>query len=145
MVPRRLIRFVGELLRMTDRLSAPVIGLMLRPGLAFVILALGTATAGYGQQFDPQVPHPAFPAGKGPRVLFDSAHFNFDTEMSAFFELLRKDGFRVSFQKKPWTPAFLEQADLFVISGPLTVSRDSLYAKGGDYYWWSDEGEAPRR
>ena len=105
-----------------------------------LMLAFGAATASHAQHFDPQVPQPAFQSGKGPRVLFDSAHFNFHTEMSAFFELLRKDGFRLSFQKKPWTPASLEQADLVVISGPLAVSRDSLYAKGGDHYWWSDEG-----
>jgi hypothetical protein len=107
-----------------------------RVALVGIILAL----VGNSQQFDPHVPNPAFPVGKGPRVLFDSAHFNFDTEMSAFFEILRKDGFRVSFQTKPWTPAFLELADIVVISGPLSVSRDSLYAKGNDYYWWSDEG-----
>ncbi len=104
------------------------------------LLTLILTLVGNAQQFDPQVADPAFPTGKGPRVLFDSAHFNFDMDMSAFFELLRKDGFRVSFQKKPWTPAFLEQADLFVISGPITVSRDTLYAKGNDHYWWSDEG-----
>src|SRR5262245_31512195 len=48
--------------------------------------------------FDPPVPNPAYPAGKGPVIAIDEAHQNSHTVeggYSPFAKLLRKDGYRV--------------------------------------------------
>lgn len=101
------------------------------------------AFAAEAQQFVVHVSDPAFAAGRGPRVLWDAAHHNeHHWWMTAFQDVLRKDGFRLAFHSERLTPRAMRSADVVVIPGPLAVHRDSLLAKGAAYYWWSDEGRA---
>lgn len=110
--------------------------------IALLLLACATAASAQAPLFDPQVPNPAFPEGKGPRILYDTGHFNewHLEDMSPFLELLRRDGFRVSFLKEQWSSTSFEGANVLVVQGPLAVPRNSLIEKGIDHYWWSDEG-----
>lgn len=112
-------------------------------GPALLIAALFTvgASAIGAQEFAVEVEKPAFAAGSGPLVLWDAAHHNaHHWEMTAFHEVLRKDGFNLAFQTERWTPAALEAAAILVVPGPLAVQRESLWVKGANHYWWSDEG-----
>lgn len=101
----------------------------------FACMSLVTGPAD-AQRFVAQVKQPSFPAGSGPRVLIDAGHFNDSrAELAPLIDLLEKDGFRVSFLESAWTPAALSQADLVVISNPLSASRATLRAAGADYAW----------
>lgn len=105
------------------------------------LLPLVLALVGHAQQFAPHVANPAFPVGKGPRVVWDAGHHNVHHWwMTAFQEVLKKDGFQLRFRNERWTVNALNSADIVVIPGPLPVSNSSLIAKGDDHYWWSDEG-----
>lgn len=112
-------------------------------GPALLMAALFTvgASAIGAQEFAVEVEKPAFAAGSGPLVLWDAAHHNaHHWEMTAFHEVLRKDGFNLAFQTERWTPAALEAAAILVVPGPLALQRESLWVKGANHYWWSDEG-----
>jgi hypothetical protein len=72
--------------------------------------------------FRPVVTAPAYPEGRGPRVLIDEAHFNFhrvDGRYGAFAGVLRRDGFRVGAHRGPFTEASLREADILVIANAL--------------------------
>lgn len=98
--------------------------------------ALLTGPAADAQQFTPQVRQPSFPAGTGPRVLIDAGHFNDSrAELAPLAELLGRDGMRVSFHESAWTAAALSQAELIIISSPLSASRESMQAASADYAW----------
>ena len=95
------------------------------------VVALVTATlllaSGAGAQqvsdstFDTRVARPAF-AKDGPRLLFDEAHFNFHTSggrYKVFADLATHDGFRLTPNREPFTPARLAGFDLLVIANAL--------------------------
>jgi Leucine Rich repeat len=66
--------------------------------------------------FDVSVKHPAY-TDKHPRVLFDEAHKNFHTasgRYKVFADLITNDGYRVTPNREPLTPALLANYDLFV-------------------------------
>src|SRR5690606_4193367 len=69
--------------------------------------------------FSPPVARPAFAAGKGPMLCLDEAHHNFhtlDNRFYAFGALARRDGFRVSASRAPFTAQSLARCQLLVIS-----------------------------
>lgn len=89
---------------------------------AFAVTLL-PASAGSQQlpdsAFNPPVARPAFAAGKGPTLCLDEAHHNFhtlDNRFYAFGTLARRDGFRVSASRAPFTAQSLARCRLLVIS-----------------------------
>ena len=73
--------------------------------------------------FEPPIGRPAFPAGAGPTVLLDEAHFNFHTvagRYAPFVRLLRRDGFVVRALPEPWTSGSLAPARVLVIANALS-------------------------
>jgi hypothetical protein len=77
--------------------------------------------------FSPQVTEAAFPAGSGPLVLVDEAHFNFHTiagRYSPFARLLREDGFAVAPNRDPLTAASLQRTRVLVIANALPDTLD---------------------
>ncbi|HEX5724209.1 MAG TPA: hypothetical protein VFX98_02015, partial [Longimicrobiaceae bacterium] len=69
--------------------------------------------------FRPAVPSPAYPAGQGPRVLFDEAHLNFHTasgRYKPFVDLVTADGYRVTPNAAPFSAATLAGHDVLVIA-----------------------------
>ncbi|MBI3679195.1 MAG: DUF4350 domain-containing protein [Acidobacteria bacterium] len=72
--------------------------------------------------FRPPIEKPAYPAGKGPLVLIDEAHFNFHTATGRylpFAELLRRDGYVVHESAKRFTAEALRAGRVLVISNAL--------------------------
>jgi hypothetical protein len=72
--------------------------------------------------FDVSIAHPAWEAGKGPRLVLDEAHFNFHTltgRYRPFGSLARSDGFRVAAGTMPFTRESLAGCDLLVIANAL--------------------------
>lgn len=96
-------------------------------------LMLAALAALYAQQvpdttFRPPIEKPAFPPGKGPRVLVDEAHFNFHTasgRYQPFAELLRRDGYVVAGSAAKFTPETLQGAKVLVISNALHEKNQS--------------------
>jgi len=90
----------------------------------FLVLTL--APAALAQQsadphFDARVDKPAF-AKNFPRVLFDEAHFNFDTtnnRYKPFGELLFNDGYHIAVNRQPFTKTSLASHKILVIVNPL--------------------------
>ncbi len=96
----------------------------------FAMLALAaalTAPAARAQQvpdstFDARIERPAWPAGRGPRLVIDEAHHNFHTlegRYRPFADLARSDGFRVSAGTAPFSPASLRDVDVLVVANAL--------------------------
>jgi len=93
-------------------------------GIASIGIALsGIATLAAQQlpdrDFAPPIAHPAYAAGRGPRLCVDEAHHNFQTLADRFFAfgaLARRDGFRVLPQREAFTGEALEACDILVIS-----------------------------
>lgn len=81
----------------------------------------------FGQQsadlsYQPTIERPAYPAGKGPRVVVDQAHHNFHTaegRYQPFAALLRRDGFRVEGLSKTLSVEGLKGVDLLVVANAL--------------------------
>jgi len=71
--------------------------------------------------------HAAYPAGKGPLVLIDAAHYNFHTKEGGFFafsRLLEQDGYRVRGLDVPITGMdVLEGCKILVIANALDSSN----------------------
>ena len=104
--------------------------------VALLACASLVASAAEAQRCNPQVRQPAFPAGTGARVLIDAGHFNESrAALTPLTELLTADGYRVSFHESAWTAAALAQADVVVITSPLSASRESITASGIDHAW----------
>lgn len=96
-----------------------------------LLVVSGTGTVGAQQVADtvflPQVTGAAFPAGSGPVVLIDEAHFNFHTmdgRYAPFARLLRTDGFTVEPNRRSLTEETLQQARVLVIANALPDSTD---------------------
>jgi hypothetical protein len=71
--------------------------------------------------FDTRVENPAF-TKNFPRVLFDEAHYNFDTinnRYKPFADLLFNDGYQVAVNRKPFAKASLATFKIVVIVNPL--------------------------
>jgi len=94
---------------------------------ALTLALLATAGPVPAQQvpdttFDTRIERPAWPAGEGPRLALDEAHFNFHTlegRYRPFGDLARADGFRVAAGTARFTRASLDACDLLVIANAL--------------------------
>ena len=103
---------------MLDRRSATFL-----PG-CFLVLTL--ITSALAQQiadphFDARVDKPTF-TKNFPRVLFDEAHYNFDTtnnRYKPFADLLFNDGYHFAVNRLPFTKASLASHKILVIVNPL--------------------------
>jgi hypothetical protein len=74
--------------------------------------------------FTPSLPTAAYPAGTGPRVFLDEAHFNFHTvagRYAPFVRILRRDGFVVEPLRGKFTDASLAAAKILVIANAMNV------------------------
>lgn len=100
--------------------AVAVLGLSGRPAGALAQQSGDTA-------FVPSVSAPAFPPGRGPRVVLDEAHHNFHTlsgRFGAFGRLLASDGFVVDPIRTPFTREALAGARLLVIANPLHARNE---------------------
>jgi hypothetical protein len=73
--------------------------------------------------FDVSIVHPAY-TDKHPRVVFDEAHENFHTatgRYKVFADLITNDGYRVTPNREPFTPALLSKYDLLVTANAPAV------------------------
>jgi len=71
--------------------------------------------------FNPTVEHPAYTKNY-PRVLFDEAHYNFQTvagPYKPFADLLFSDGYQIVVNRKPFTKALLSTSKMLVIANAL--------------------------
>jgi hypothetical protein len=95
-------------------------------------LWLSVPVAVFGQQipdpdFDTKVARPAY-IEKGPKVLFDEAHFNFHTttgRYQPFVALLTNDGYRISPNQNKLSPQTLEGYTVLVIANALGAAQMS--------------------
>jgi hypothetical protein len=118
---KRIRRFSACALPLAVLLGVPGSG---APGLA----AQQVADTAY----TPPIPDPEFASGQGPLVLIDEAHNNFHTadgRYQAFARLLRRDGYVVAPNTRPFTAAALARADVLVIANAL-AEKD---ADAGDW------------
>lgn len=91
---------------------------------ALALLTLVGSASARAQQvpdrdFRPAIGNPAFAVNTGPRLCLDEAHNNFhtlDNRFYAFGALARRDGYRVTPNRVPFTATVLAACDLLVIS-----------------------------
>ncbi len=75
--------------------------------------------------FDPQVTHPEYEVGAGPRVLIDEGHRNMHTlggRFAPFARLLERDGYRVAAHSGQFTSESLADVDVLVIANARAES-----------------------
>lgn len=88
--------------------------------------------------FDSTVSHPAYAAGRGPRVAFDVAHRNWHTPTGRYkplADLLRSDGYRVREFSSAFTAAALDSVDVLIIAnamGPDGHESQAAFTAGED-------------
>jgi hypothetical protein len=90
------------------------------------LLLSGIEVSVFGQQiadphFDARVDKPTF-TKNFPRVLFDEAHYNFDTtnnRYKPFVDLLFNDGYHIAVNRQPFTKVSLATHKILVIVNPL--------------------------
>jgi hypothetical protein len=90
--------------------------------LLWIALSLVSAQQVADTKYKPPLPHPAYEAGKGPRVVIDEAHHNFHTaegRYKPFADLLRRDGYRADGLSKPFSGESLKDVDVLVIANAL--------------------------
>ncbi|MBU0755246.1 MAG: DUF4350 domain-containing protein, partial [Planctomycetes bacterium] len=78
--------------------------------------------------FYPEIRHPAFEQGKGPKVLIDEAHNNFHTAEGTykpFASLLERDGYRMERGRARFDKHLLEPCRILVISDPMLLKDES--------------------
>jgi hypothetical protein len=83
------------------------------------------------EKFDPVAAKPIYTSGNGPLVFIDEAHTNFHTlsgRFQAFAKLLRKDGFVVEANTKPFSQESLRQTSILVISNALHPSNEKNWS-----------------
>ena len=89
--------------------------------LIFTLAPTALAQQSADPHFDARVDKPAF-AKNFPRVLFDEAHYNFDTtnnRYKPFGELLFNDGYHIAVNRQPFTKTSLASHKILVIVNPL--------------------------
>lgn len=95
--------------------------------VAVLVAALGAQQVA-DTAFRPPIEKPAHPAGKGPTVLIDEAHFNFHTATGRylpFAELLRRDGYVVKTSSERFTATALRAGKVLVISNALDEKNEN--------------------
>jgi len=89
--------------------------------LVLTLITTALAQQSADPHFDARVDKPAF-AKNFPRVLFDEAHYNFDTtnnRYKPFGDLLFNDGYHIAVNRQPFTKASLASHKILVIVNPL--------------------------
>ncbi len=74
---------------------------------------------------------PEYPQGKGPLILLDEAHHNFHTtsgRFRPFADFLRRDGYVVQGNPKPFTPDVLKKARILVIANALNAINEEEWS-----------------
>jgi hypothetical protein len=87
---------------------------------------IGLSTITFAQQsadphFDARIESPAY-TKNFPRVLFDEAHYNFDTtnnRYKPFADLIFNDGYHLAVNRQPFTKESLKSFKILVIVNPL--------------------------
>jgi hypothetical protein len=94
-------------------------------GAAAILLLLFATTTSAQQiadpHFDARVANPAY-TKHFPRVLFDEAHYNFDTthdRYKPFADLMFNDGYQLAVNRKPFTKESLKTFKILIIVNPL--------------------------
>src|SRR5262249_38261918 len=107
---------------------------------AFVALLVLAAPAAAQQvpdtTFDTRIAHPAY-AANGPKVLFDEAHHNFHTTTGryrVFADLLRRDGYRIVPNSKPFSSETLAGYSVLVIANALGAENMADSAAANDAF-----------
>jgi len=106
--------------------SQRIMTLTLFTGLLTMLYGSAQAQQMGDPDFNPRIDNPAYPAGKGPKVLIDGAHNNFHRaagRYKPFAELLRKDGYRVISSEGKFTPNSLRSGNILVIANALHKSN----------------------
>jgi len=89
--------------------------------LLLVISATTFAQQSADPHFDARVENPAY-TKNFPRVLFDEAHYNFDTtnnRYKPFADLIFNDGYHIATNRQPFTKESLKSFKILVIVNPL--------------------------
>jgi uncharacterized protein (DUF2249 family) len=97
--------------------------------------------------FKPPIPNPAYPAGTGPVVLLDEAHFNFHTaegRYKPFADLLRRDGYDVKPSSSQFNKASLKSGQILVIANALAERNQSDWSLPTPSAFSDEEVEAVR-
>jgi hypothetical protein len=89
-------------------------------------LICGVSVTAFAQQsadphFDARVENPAY-SKNFPRVMFDEAHYNFDTtnnRYKPFADLIFNDGYHLAVNRQPFTKESLKSFKILVIVNPL--------------------------
>jgi len=89
-------------------------------------------------EFNTSVENPAYKR-EGPRVAFDEAHHNFNTEgrYKPFVDLLMNDGYRLIRSRQPFSKTTLSSYKILVISNALGAEEDD--DEGADKSAFTDE------
>jgi hypothetical protein len=126
--------------------------------VSVLLLAIGIISAHQvpDLNYKPPIIHPAYEAGKGPRVAMDEAHHNPHTAAEGykpFAELLRRDGYRVETLRQLFSAESLKGVDVLVICNalhernvedwspphPSAFTRDEIGVVRG----WVEKGRLP--
>ena len=89
--------------------------------ICLLLFPVANAQQTADSHFDARVDKHAF-TKNFPRVLFDEAHFNFDTtnnRYKPFADLLFNDGYHIAVNRQPFTKASLASHKILVIVNPL--------------------------
>jgi hypothetical protein len=98
--------------------------------------------------YHPPLLRPTHAPGQGPRVTIDEAHHNFHTSegrYKPFAELLRRDGYRVSANRKRLSLESLRDVDVLVIANALNQANEKNWAPPFAGAFQSDEIHAVRQ
>jgi uncharacterized protein (DUF2249 family) len=125
----------------------------LRSGMLAVVMTIVLSGLSANAQqvadtaFKPPIPNPAYPAGTGPVVLLDEAHFNFHTaegRYKPFADLLRRDGYDVKPSSSQFTKASLKSGQILVIANALAERNNSEWSLPTPSAFSAEEVEAVR-
>ncbi|MBK8924221.1 MAG: DUF4350 domain-containing protein [Saprospirales bacterium] len=100
------------------------------PALFALFAGLLTAQQVPDTTFAYPVAQPRFAAGSGPAVWLDEAHFNFHTlagRYASFGKLLRQDGYQLTSNRLPFTPANLADCHILVIANALDSTSNTAW------------------
>lgn len=98
--------------------------------------------------YRPPIVRPTHASGQGPRVAIDEAHHNFHTSegrYKPFAELLRRDGYRVSANRKRLSMEVMRDIDVLVIANALNQANENNWSPPFAAAFQSDEIHAVRQ
>jgi len=93
--------------------------------LSLALASCHSVTQHADLSFEPAIPHPAYPEGRGLVVQIDEGHSNFHTvegRYAPFAKLLRRDGYVVQPLAEPATVDSLARGSIYVIANAIAES-----------------------